>query len=269
MRIARSDYLWFAVRVTAGAEDPLWLLQHSLPSPFRLEGTLGLAALPGFGLRVSDRAGVRRQEFDSAWARAEHAYAMVHRTMMDRASAEGWVGIRAAQVDLRGTRILIAGPPGTGKTTLALGLAARGGTIGSDEVVLLREGHAVALPRRLRLLHDATTHLPERARESAVELPYAPPVDAVDPGRLTPSPPLVAPRVPKLLVLLTPGTHDPIVSEASPLQVIAELSTGAAPMSPDRGKLIGELSRLQRNVRCVRLTGRADDHGVDALESLV
>ena len=59
------------------------------------------------------------------------------------------------------------------------------------------------------------------------------------------------------------------MSEASPLQVIAELSTGAAPMSPDRGKLIGELSRLQRNVRCVRLTGRADDHGVDALESLV
>ncbi|MFZ2479985.1 MAG: hypothetical protein WAZ15_01265 [Propioniciclava sp.] len=268
MRTARSDYLWLAVTVTAPQGDPLWLLDHSLRSPFPAEDALAFTALPGNGLRIAGGGVDQTLRFRSPLARAEQAYGHTHNALMDRARERGWVRLHAAQVDRGGRRILIAGRSGAGKTTLAIRWAARGATIGSDEGVLIRGGLCVGLPRRLHLKHSSRESLPGPARDTAAVLDYDPPVTAVDPGALFAVPPPVAPRAPDLLVLLAPGEGAPTLSDASPFQVVAELGTEAASLSLDRAALVGELARLQRTTRCVTLTGHADESTLDALDAL-
>jgi HPr kinase/phosphorylase len=87
----------------------------------------------------------------SAQLAAEAILARSRARAFELAALKGWVRLRGALVDLGGSRILLVGPPGSGKTALALAVALRGGAIQGDESLLVREGLAVAVPAPLAL----------------------------------------------------------------------------------------------------------------------
>ena len=80
---------------------------------------------------------------------------------------------------------LIVGPKRAGKTTLALRLMAEGYDITGDEMVLLRDGQAVAFPRRFYVREGSLPLLPEvnalRASSPFVAHPQEGRLIAVDP----------------------------------------------------------------------------------------
>ena len=68
------------------------------------------------------------------------------RRAVELASLKGWVRLRGALVDLNGSRVLLIGPSGAGKTVLALRLALGGAAFQGDDSVLLHEGSTLAVP---------------------------------------------------------------------------------------------------------------------------
>jgi ABC-type glutathione transport system ATPase component len=78
---------------------------------------------------------------------ADLVHVRAHRRAFELASLAGWVRVHAATVDLDGTRVLIVGPSGTGKTTLATKLLVEGADVQGDESVLVRRGESLAVPR--------------------------------------------------------------------------------------------------------------------------
>jgi hypothetical protein len=104
------------------------------------------------------------------------------RRALELAALKGWVRLRAALVDLDGVRLLLAGPPGTPKTLLALRLGLRGGRVQGDESVLLRDGVCLAVPAPLRLPDGAPVALAELA-DLLGALPRPGGVAALEPGR--------------------------------------------------------------------------------------
>jgi len=75
----------------------------------------------------------------------------------------GWVALHGALATIDGVRVLVAGPKGAGKTTLALRLLFDGHPVEGDERVHLRDGDAVALPRRFHCKPGVERHVPELA----------------------------------------------------------------------------------------------------------
>jgi hypothetical protein len=78
-------------------------------------------------------------------------------------SDAGWVCIHGALATVGGTRVLLTGPKAVGKTTLALRLLFDGLAVEGDERVYVRDGAAVALPRRFHCKPGATELVPELA----------------------------------------------------------------------------------------------------------
>lgn len=87
----------------------------------------------------------------SAGHAAEAILARSRERAFELAALKGWVRLHGALVDLGGSRILLIGPPGSGKSALALALALRGGSIQGDESLLVRGRDAVAVSAPLAL----------------------------------------------------------------------------------------------------------------------
>jgi len=71
------------------------------------------------------------------------------------------IRINAASGIHAGRSFLIIGPARAGKTTLALGLMLEGLDITGDELALLRDGKAVAFPRKFYVREDSIRHVPK------------------------------------------------------------------------------------------------------------
>ncbi len=96
--------------------------------------------------------------------------------------------MHAATVDLATTeahraRVLVVGPSGAGKTTLATRLLLDGADVQGDESVLVRRGESLAVPRALHLKPGAARVLPELAAVIP-ELPVVGEVTVLDPARV-------------------------------------------------------------------------------------
>ncbi len=104
------------------------------------------------------------------------------RRALELAALKGWVRLHGALVDVAGQRILLVGPPGSGKTVLVLRLALSGGVAHGDESVLLRAGMALALPLPL-LLEEPVGPALSQLEQLAAALPRIGGRYALDPAR--------------------------------------------------------------------------------------
>ncbi len=77
-------------------------------------------------------------------AAPEQAYGAIFRSLLDRVA--GWFVLHAAALERDGRALLVAGPSGTGKTTLALGLSERGYRLLSDDFAPLHRETGLVHP---------------------------------------------------------------------------------------------------------------------------
>jgi len=90
-----------------------------------------------------------------------HLYLRIYRRVLERYVLAGWVGLHGALVNIHGRRLLLLGDKGAGKSTLTSKLLFAGHPIEGDEMVLVRDGQVMALPRRLHLKPGIETQVPE------------------------------------------------------------------------------------------------------------
>lgn len=116
----------------------------------------------GEGFVVTDRGDELSRPRD-AEALADEVHARVHRRAFEFASLQGWVRVHGVLATVAGRRVLVTGSSGAGKTTLALGLLARGARVDGDESVLLLDGRARAVPRRFHVKAGSVEVVPAAA----------------------------------------------------------------------------------------------------------
>ncbi len=100
-----------------------------------------------------------------------HVYQRIYGRTLERYVLAGWIGLHGALVNICGRRMLLLGDKGAGKTTLTSSLLFANHMIEGDELVLLREGMAMACPRRLHLKPGIERQIPELAPHLA-DLPH-------------------------------------------------------------------------------------------------
>jgi len=88
-------------------------------------------------------------------------YGRVYRRVLERYTLTGWVAFHGAVASVGGRRTLILGHKGTGKTTLATRLLFSGHRVEGDEMVLVRSGQVLPLPRAFHLKPGIVRHVPE------------------------------------------------------------------------------------------------------------
>jgi hypothetical protein len=101
-----------------------------------------------------------------------HVYQRIYGRTLERYVLAGWIGLHGALVNICGKRMLLLGDKGAGKTTLTSSLMFANHMIEGDELVLLREGTAMACPRRLHLKPGIERQVPQLAPHLA-EFPIA------------------------------------------------------------------------------------------------
>jgi hypothetical protein len=90
-------------------------------------------------------------------------YYRVYRRILERFVLAGWITLHAALATINGRRTMILGHKGVGKTTLAARLLFAGHAVEGDEMALVRNGLALALPRAFHLKPDIGRFVPEVA----------------------------------------------------------------------------------------------------------
>ena len=132
--------------------------------------------------RISDATGEADVEL-SAQIALEALYHRMHRRALDRLPDH--IRIHAASGMVPDGAFLIVGPKRSGKTTLAPRLIAEGYDVTGDELVLLRDGQAVAFPRKFYVRAGSLDLLPGvnalRASSPFVANPVEGRLIAVDP----------------------------------------------------------------------------------------
>lgn len=91
-----------------------------------------------------------------------HLYGPIHAAAT--ACMSGAVELHAASLIANHRRILVFGPSGAGKTTLAVMALRAGWPVEGDELVYLTEGGALALPRRFHVKAEGLSNFPDWAR---------------------------------------------------------------------------------------------------------
>jgi hypothetical protein len=158
------------------------------------------------------------------------------------------IQLRAATLAASGRTFLVAGRKRTGKTTLAVHLLIAGWDVAGDDLSLLRDGEAVALPWRFLVPETSVALLPaigaEREHLAFGSDPSRSWGFMVDPLRLG-RPWRIAPAPVDVVLLLEPnfGARTEIVP-AGKLDMMRHLLTLAGPPPSRRRDWIGDLTRL-------------------------
>lgn len=174
--VLRYQLLWHRVAVAqAGGAEVLSRLRPLVAAGATQE--LEASREMRYEVAAVDGGFAVREEGDllCAAAGAAVAAAVVAERALERAlelaALKGWVRVHGALARVSGRRVLAIGPPGSGKTALALRLALReGGGVEGDESVLLREGVAMAVPLPLMIGTaggGGGPEVPPRARAAA------------------------------------------------------------------------------------------------------
>jgi len=209
------------------------------------------ASFDGHGYAVAEE-GDALAVFGTPELAAEAIAERSRRRALELAALKGWVRVRGALVDLGDTRILLLGPPGSGKTALVLRLARRGGALQGDESVLLSEGVALAVPTPLKrdertgpALKDLAALVPPPARIGGRA--------ALDPGRdLNLEWRLRVAPLDHIVVLdARPGR--PECRPTTPAEAVTELARALEPGAVPRSVLLRALAAAAGGAACHRL----------------
>lgn len=277
--VTTHEYLWVTVVVAGERPSTLDLVQHGQRSPWPATRRLRVAtSLEAAGWRLEARTESVTPEAPAAsnetltglseLAVAEHLYRMIHALVSQEADAQGWGRLHAAAVDIGDRRVLVAGPSGAGKTTMARELARRGHALQSDEAVLIKGGLSVGLPRRIHIKESPDTPLISPSEDhDVVRLDYAPVILAIPPG---PAGRALTVRPIHAIVLLGERGHGDQQLElrrASSSEAFVALTSEASWFSP--GALaVSTVSQVLQAVPVWHLSGHEALSGADALEGL-
>jgi hypothetical protein len=201
---------------------------------------------------------------------ADVVHVRAHRRAFELASLAGWARVHAATVDLDGVRVLVVGPSGAGKTTLATRLLLDGADVQGDESVLVRRGESLAVPRALHLKPGTDRVLPELAAVLP-SLPVVNEVTVLDPAHLDrPAELRLAPV--GHVVLLTRREADAEPVTCTPVDggaVLEALLTDAFPLTETKARMVSVLAGAIVSARGHRLTSGPPDAMVEALRGAI
>jgi hypothetical protein len=202
---------------------------------------------------------------------ADVVHVRAHRRAFELASLAGWVRLHAATVDLDGVRVLVVGPSGAGKTTLATRLLLDGAEVQGDESVLVRRGESLAVPRALHLKPGTDRVLPELA-PVLPSLPVVNDVTVLDPARL--GRPVELRLAPVAHVVLLAERSDPPagVVTCAPVDggtVLEALLTDAFPLTETKARMVSVLAGAMVSARGHRLTSGPPGAMVETLRGAI
>jgi hypothetical protein len=205
---------------------------------------------------------------------ADAVHVRAHRRAFELASLSGWARVHAATVDLDGVRVLVVGPSGAGKTTLAARLLLDGADVQGDESVLVRRGESFAVPRALHLKPGTDRVLPELA-PLLPSLPVVDDVTVLDPARLGRRIELRIAPVAHVVVLARrdpdrddepePVTCVPVDGGA----VLEALLTDAFPLTETKARMVSVLAGAMTSARGHRLTAGPPGAMVETLRGVI
>jgi HPr kinase/phosphorylase len=263
--------LWHALRVEGDprAVGHLAALLPDAAHPFAPLRTLDYSIRPsGDELVVTEEGDLLATVVDPQ-AAADLVHVRAHRRAFELASRAGWVRVHAATVDLDGVRVLVVGPSGTGKSTLATRLLLDGADVQGDESVLVRRDASLAVPRALHLKPGAERVLPELASVLPT-LPAVGDVTVLDPARL--GRPTTLRPAPVGHVVLLAGLARPGPVTCTPVDggvVLEALLTDAFPLTETNARMVSVLAGAMLRARGHRLSSGPPAAMVDALRSAI
>jgi hypothetical protein len=264
--------LWHALRVEGDsrAVDHLAALLpdagHPVPAlrplHYRVDETVD-------GFVVTEEGDLLTTEPDPE-AAADAVHVRAHRRAFELASLSGWARVHAATVDLDGVRVLVVGPSGAGKTTLATRLLLDGADVQGDESVLVRRGESLAVPRALHLKPGAAALLPDVA-DALAAAPVVGEVTVIDPARLgRPVSLRLAPVAHVVLLAGAPERRDGVTcTPADGGAVLEALLTDAFPLTETNARMVSVVAGAIMAARGHRLTSGPPAAMVEALRDAI
>ena len=245
--------LWHTVHVTA-PDDVLVLLDALLP---QAEHPMPAIRSMHYEARQT-KAGFEILEEGDALTTArtpseatDAVYVRAHRRAFELASLAGWARVHAATIDLDGSRVLLVGPSGVGKTTLTVRLLFDGADVQGDESVLARAGASLAVPRAIHLKAGAEAFVPELA-PLLEHLPRAGDVMVLDPSAIGRPWRLVERRIDHVVLLERGG---PVAcTPAGGGAVLEALVRDAFPLTETKAALVTTVVEAISSARGHRLT---------------
>ena len=271
-RAVELRLLWHTVTVEGDPEVVEQLLallpQAGHPMPAHRTMHYAVERIDGqFALREEGDMLTRVPDAASA---ADAVHVRAHRRAFELASLSGWSRVHAATVDLPPGRVLIVGPSGAGKTTLAARFLIEGADVQGDESVLVRRGASLAVPRALHLKTGFGRLLPELAA-LAGELPTVGDVTVLDPARLGRPWRLHEAPIRHVVLLDGPagGSAEVVCTPVDGGAVLGALLADAFPVTETKARIVATLAGAIAGARGHRMTAGDPGAMVEALRRAV